>query len=251
MQQHPTCPYPSFPPPVNISLVTLPSHDCSYLPGRLATSRAFYADELSSQLYHELMDAGFRRSGRIIYQPICRGCRQCLPIRVPVDRFVPNKSQRRSARRNQDLIVSESAPVATDEKFDLYRRYARDWHQADLDKPQHDRESFESFLYDSPLDTIEFNYREKNGRLLAVGICDRSASFLSSVYFYFDPAESARSLGTLGAVHELEWARRAGIIDYYLGFWVHGCAAMEYKANFHPHQVLWPDGVWRDSSDAL
>jgi leucyl-tRNA---protein transferase len=82
---------------------------------------------------------------------------------------------------------------------------------------------------------------------VAVGICDRSASALSSVYFYFDPAESARSLGTFGVLHELAWARRAAINYYYLGFWVRGCAAMEYKANFRPHEVLSPEGVWRDT----
>jgi leucyl-tRNA---protein transferase len=146
MKKHAACAYPSFPAPVDVPLVVLPSHDCSYLPGRVARSRAFYADELPPQAYHDLMDAGFRRSGRVIYQPICQGCRACLPIRVWVERFLPNKSQRRCARLNGDLTVSECAPVATDEKFDLYCRYARDWHRADLREAQHDRGSFESFL---------------------------------------------------------------------------------------------------------
>jgi arginyl-tRNA--protein-N-Asp/Glu arginylyltransferase len=197
------------------------------------------------------MDAGFRRSGRIVYQPICRGCRACQTIRIPVDRFAANKSQRRCARRNLDLSIAESLPIPTDEKYDLYRRYARDWHHADLQSLQYDRQSFESFLYDSPVKTIEFNYRDRNGKLLAVGICDQSDHALSSVYFYFDPDESARGLGTFGILNELAWARHAGISFYYLGFWVQGCAAMEYKANFRHHQILSPQGDWRDRADVI
>jgi arginyl-tRNA--protein-N-Asp/Glu arginylyltransferase len=251
MQKYPACPYPSIPPPANIPLVTLPSHDCSYLPGRIATSRAFYSHELSPELYHDLMDCGFRRSGKVIYQPICAGCRECQSIRVLVDRFHPDKSQRRCLRRNSDLAVSESTPIPTDEKFDLYQRYVRDWHQTDLQDVQHDRQAFESFLYDSPVHTIEFNYRDESGKLLAVGICDRSARSLSSVYFYFDPAESSRGLGTLGVIHELAWARRAGMIFYYIGFWVKGCPKMEYKAKFRPHQTLSPQGIWDDEPAAI
>jgi arginyl-tRNA--protein-N-Asp/Glu arginylyltransferase len=244
MEKYPACAYPSFPPPVDIPLVVLPSHECSYLSGRVATSRAFYAAELSPELYHELMDCGFRRSGKVIYQPICGGCRACLPIRIEVDRFAPNKSQRRCVRRNVDLTVVESVPLATDEKFDLYCRYVRDWHGADLQNSPTDRESFESFLYDSPVKSIEFNYRDGTGKLLAVGICDWSDRSLSSVYFYFDPTEAARGLGTLGVLHELAWAAGAGKEFYYLGFWVHGCPAMEYKAKFQPHQILSPEGEW-------
>jgi arginine-tRNA-protein transferase len=197
------------------------------------------------------MDAGFRRSGKVIYQPTCRGCRQCVSLRVLVDRFKPNKSQRRCARRNVDLIIEQGEPTATDEKFELYRRYVTRWHArntaATLDSAN-DREAFESFLYDSPVDTIEFTYRDQSKRLLAVGICDRARLSLSSVYFYFDPADGRRSLGTFGAIHELSVARALAIPFYYLGFWVRGCSAMAYKANFRPHQVLLPDGRWCDGA---
>src|SRR5690349_11416678 len=90
-----------------IQLTTFPPQPCPYLPDRLSTTRAFFAlDELSPSKYHELMDAGFRRSGRVIYQPACEGCRACVPIRIPVASFSPSKSQRRAWRRNQDLKVT-------------------------------------------------------------------------------------------------------------------------------------------------
>ena len=31
----------------------------------------------------------------------------------------------------------------------------------------------------------------------------------------------------------------------YLGFWIEGCRAMEYKSNFRPSEILHPDGSWR------
>lgn len=234
-------------PPVPVRLTTLPSHDCNYLPGRLATTRAFRTDNLPAELYHEFMNAGFRRSGDVIYQPICASCHQCIPLRVPVDEFRPDKSQRRCVRRNTDLIVSHDLPQLSDEKLDLYCRYVTQWHkQEGLEQNQSGRESLQRFLYESPVDTIEFCYRTPAGKLIAVGIADVCASSFSSVYFYFDPTESDRSPGTFGALHELAFAKTHGIAHYYLGFWVHGCAAMQYKSRFRPCQILDNNGAWKD-----
>src|ERR1700722_15415025 len=100
------CPYPAWHPPVDIPLTVLPEHPCSYLPDRVAQSRAFLTDRISPGLYHRLMNAGFRRSGQLVYQPICKDCRACLPIRVPLETFKPTKSQRRCFRHNSDLAVA-------------------------------------------------------------------------------------------------------------------------------------------------
>lgn len=235
--------FPGLPPPVKVSLVTLGEHPCSYLPGRVSESRAAWAERMPAALYHRFMDAGFRRSGKVLYQPVCRGCRACVSIRVRVETFQPSKSQRRCRRRNGDVVVTIAEPVPTDEKYDLYRRYVAGRHQRS--EGEEDRESFERFLYDSPVDTIEFEYRDRSRRLLAVGLCDASADSLSSVYFYFEPGESKRGLGTFGALYEIETAARLGVPYYYLGYWVDGCGAMEYKADFRPAEVLHPDGVWR------
>jgi arginyl-tRNA--protein-N-Asp/Glu arginylyltransferase len=232
------------PPPVAVRLTILPSHDCSYLPGRVDTTRAFRIDRLPGRLYHQFMDAGFRRSGMIVYQPMCECCQQCVPIRVPVDRFAPSKSQRRSAHLNSDLIVTESMPELTDEKCDLYQRYLTGWHGKQT-SDQDCRESLGHFLYQSPVDTIEFCYRTTENKLVGVGICDVCDLSLSSVYFYFDPAESRRSLGTFSAMHEIKWCWQKKIQFYYLGFWISGCGNMAYKSKFRPAEILEPDGIWR------
>jgi arginyl-tRNA--protein-N-Asp/Glu arginylyltransferase len=235
--------FPAHPPPVKVSLVTLGEHPCPYLPDRISESRALWAERMPPEVYQRFMDAGFRRSGKLVYQPVCRGCRACVPIRVPVESLRLSKSQRRCRRRNQDLEVTIAEPTPTDEKYELYRRYVIGRHHRPVEEES--RESFECFLYESPVETIEFGYRDGGGALVAVGICDVSLESLSSVYFYFDPMEGRRGLGTFGALYEIETASRLGVPYYYLGYWVDGCGAMQYKADFRPAEVLHPDGVWR------
>jgi arginine-tRNA-protein transferase len=233
-------------PPISIPLTVLPSHDCNYLPGRPATMRAFRVDRIPGEVYHRFMDAGFRRTGTVIYQPVCEGCSACVQIRVPVDRFKPNRSQRRSRARNADLRVSVGPPVLTDEKLSLYSRYITQWHGQEPGSGEIDRQNLQSFLYESPVDTLEFCYRDSTGQLLGVGICDICRQSLSAVYFYFDPDQSRRSLGTFSALIEIDFARECRIPFYYLGFWVDGCKAMKYKSSFNPCQVIAESGEWRE-----
>jgi leucyl-tRNA---protein transferase len=231
----------------NIRLSTFPSRDCVYLPGRAAQMRGFVTRRLAQRDYRQLMDSGFRRSGLLVYRPACDACRECRSLRVPVERFVFSASQRRCWRRNADLQVTTDNAQPTAEKYDLYARYLRQWHARDEDATP---EAFIGFLYESPLQTLEMEYRDGGGRLLAVGICDRVNDALSSVYLYFDPEHAHRRLGTFGALWEIEYARRQKLAYYYLGYWVEGCAAMYYKASFRPHEVLGTDGVWRSGKDA-
>jgi arginyl-tRNA--protein-N-Asp/Glu arginylyltransferase len=238
--------FPAIPPPVMVRLTTLPEHPCPYLPGRVAQSRAIYPSRLPGELYRGFMDAGFRRSGRLVYQPICRGCRECRPIRVPVNGFRPDKSQRRCRRKNQDLRVEIAGPSATDEAFAVYQRYVAQWHETAVEDSTDTRRAFEQFLYESPVETLEFRYRDGGGTLLAVGICDVSADALSSVYFYFDPIASDRGLGTFGALFEIAHAMSKKISYYYLGYWITECRAMRYKDRFRPYELLHNDGIWRE-----
>lgn len=246
------CYYPA-PPPEFLEesyLTLLPEDPCPYLPDRRARMRAFAAERIHPLLYHWLMDRGFRRSGSFFYQPACRGCRQCIPLRVPVSKFKPSKSQRRAARRNQDLDISVSRLDELsqhDELAALFALYQQGWHGR---RPEDVVSEADSLLEGSPVDTLVFRYREPGGRLVAVGICDVCPHSLSSVYFFFDPAEAVRSLGTFGALYEIGFANRHGIPYYYLGYWVEHCAAMTYKARYRPHELLGTDGTWRPGPDS-
>jgi arginine-tRNA-protein transferase len=258
-----TCAWPSHSSPVDgVPLTVLADRACPYLPGRVETLRGFLCEEMPADVYHAFMDRAFRRSGRFFYQPVCRGCRECQPLRVPTATFRASKSQRRVWRRNGDVSVTVTplssaagAPgaagvaraLATEEKFALYLRYQRGRHQPDRAE---DRNGFAEFLYSPTVDSVEFAYRDAGGKLIGVGIGDLCARSLSSVYFYFDPDERRRSLGVFSAMWEIAFALRENIPHYYLGYWVRGCATMQYKSEFRPFEVLGPDGAWRGASNA-
>lgn len=215
---------------------------CPYLVDRSSSTEGLSVDVLPGDVYRLLLDRGFRRSGRVIYRPRCSGCHQCVPIRLKVADFRPDKSQRRCWRANQDLRVTVAAPSLTEEKWHLYDRYVRVRHGEVADRSVG---AMERFLYDSPTRSLEMMYRDPTGRLLAVGLCDEGADFLSTVYCYFDPAERHRSLGTFSALWEIAFAHNRPLGYYYLGFLITGCRAMRYKSTFRPFELLGEDGVWR------
>ena len=221
-------------------------HPCSYLPGRRARERGFLADRLDPEAYHALMDRGFRRSGRVFYRPECPACRACVPLRVPVATFRPTKSQRRVLRRNADVEVTAREPCFAEETFALYRRYLA--HQHPGGEQDDDKATFRDAFFTPVVDSIEVRY-EVAGRLVAVSLLDACARSLSAVYHFFDPDHARRSLGVFSVLAEIEHCRRLGVPFYYLGYWVQGSAAMEYKADYGPHELL-RDGRWQAIADA-
>lgn len=195
--------------------------------------------------YQSLMDRGFRRSGEVVYRPNCTDCHECVPIRIPVAGFVPSKSQRRSQRRNADLRVQVGLPCASDEKWALYNSYLQYQHDGKIGE---DRAEFDSFLYASPISTLEMCYY-LGDKLIAVGIVDACPDSLSSVYFYFDPVHARRSLGIFGGLCEIEECRRRGLSYWYLGYYVRECRRMNYKACFRPYELLDPVQGWIRSAN--
>lgn len=217
-----------------------PESPCPYLLGKLARNEVYLADGLDGQAYSALLARGFRRSGRVVYRPRCRTCRECRQLRIPVTEFRPSRSQRRVWRRNSDVRVEQRKPIPTPEKYDLYHRYLNDRHDGTMSDSF---DAFVAFLYDSPFDTIEFQYY-LGQRLVGVSLVDRCSDGLSSVYMYFDPAESARSLGSYSAMWEIDICRREGLPYYYFGYYVAQSEPMSYKARFRPNQVLVADQRW-------
>jgi arginine-tRNA-protein transferase len=73
-----------------------------------------------------------------------------------------------------------------------------------------------------------------------------SVGGLSAIYFFYDPDERRRSLGTFNVLCLIDEAARRGFPYVYLGYHVAGCRSLEYKANFRPNQLRGDDGIWRD-----
>lgn len=186
--------------------------------------------------------AGDRRQGLLLYRTACPDCQACEPIRLHVDHFAPNRSQRRTwARAEAELSVELGPLEATEEKARLYNRHK---FGRGLSKGEDsiDLEGYRAFLGESCCESFELRYRFGD-RLIGVAITDRSDKALSAVYCYFDPEFSHLSPGTYSILKQVELAKRWGLSFVYLGLYVAGCGSMSYKSRFVPHERLL-DGRW-------
>ena len=225
-----------------------PVDQCGYLPDRQWSLRYEVVEHITPEEYAGRMRAGWRRFGFSLFRPECPGCRQCQSLRVDVARFEPSASQRRCLRMNQDDVrVTVAAPTVSAEKLALYDRYhtfqaeVRGW-------PEHGAETASDYLesfVENPFVTQEWTYHIGE-RLVGVGYVDHLPVGLSAIYFYYDPAERRRSLGTFNVLSVIARARELALPNVYLGYFVAGCRSLEYKANFRPNEVLdTRDGTWK------
>ncbi|MBI5864372.1 MAG: arginyltransferase [Planctomycetes bacterium] len=234
-------------PGLDLPLLKGGRHKCPYLPRRMACELFTFPalGEIDDALYERMMNLGFRRAGTLFYKPTCPRCAECVPIRVPVDRFRWSKSQRRIWKRSSGLRVSIGPPTTDDEHYAVYCAYQCSRHD---ERPPSPREGFEELLGPSPITTIELALRAEQ-RLIAVSIIDVCPTALSSVYCYFDPAEARRAPGTLTALHEIRLCRAMQRPYWYSGFYVAGCRKMEYKLGFRPWELRDASGNWRAPTD--
>ncbi|RID42785.1 hypothetical protein BRARA_J02645 [Brassica rapa] len=147
------------------------------------------------------------------------------------------------------------------EEHELYKRYQLKVHN---DNPSHVVESsYRRFLVDSPLIYVQpsgendekvvppcgfgsFHQQYRvDGRLVAVGVVDILPKCLSSVYLFWDPDYAFLSLGKYSAIQEINWvrenqARCPSLEYYYLGYYIHSCSKMRYKAAYRPSELLCP-----------
>lgn len=219
-----------------------PEHPCSYLADRQATT--MFVDpraHVDRNLYTQLTELGFRRSGSHYYRPHCRGCNACIPVRVPVERFQTDRSQRRVWRDNRDLTLIQT-PVRFDEEiYDLYERYIIErHHDGDMYPPS--REQFTAFLIEGSIDGFFLEMR-RAGRLIAVAVVDVLDTGFSAIYTFFEPGEEKRSLGTFAILWQVQEVHRRGLCHLYLGYWIRECRKMNYKTRFRPLEQL-INGRW-------
>lgn len=229
--------------PAKVLLFATPEHDCSYLPGKDATT-LFVDPEFPKDpgVYSLLSRNGFRRSGEHVYRPNCQNCSACIPVRVPVDKFVPRRSQRRILRDNRDLRVVPHESEFCEEHFLLYSRYLGARHaNGGMDNPT--RRQYREFLLSSWSSTVLYEFR-LGGHLVAVAATDQLTDGLSAVYTFFDPDFSTRSIGTYSILWQIEEGRRRGLEWLYLGYWIAESPKMLYKQEFRP-QERFLDGSWR------
>ncbi|MCC5992843.1 MAG: arginyltransferase [Rhodobacteraceae bacterium] len=232
--------------------VTAPQ-PCPYLKGRMERKlfTALQGDHAEA-MNDTLSKQGFRRSQNVLYRPSCADCCACLSARIRVEDFVLSRNQRKIIRRNRDLSREVTSAWATQEQFDLFRRYLECRH-ADGGMADMDTFEYAAMVEETPVRTRVIEYRKPDtgrGRqeLAAVCLTDVLDDGLSLVYSFFDPELQNSSVGSYIIMDHVELARASGLPYVYLGYWVPGSPKMGYKARFAALEV-YHRGEWRDLGD--
>jgi len=225
-----------------------PPSRCGYLPDQVWRLEYEQVAAATPAEYLDRMRQGWRRFGDVLFHPACPTCRACQSVRVLVERFRPDRSQRRNRQDNAEVIrLRIGKPAVTRAKLDLYDRF----HAFQTDSkgwPEHepkDAADYTRSFVENPFRTEEWCYY-LGDRLVGVGYVDDLPGGLSAIYFYYDPDERARGLGTWNVLNAIEQAQLRRVPHLYLGYYVAGCRSMAYKVRFAPNQVLGADGEWHD-----
>ncbi|KAI8609038.1 arginine-tRNA-protein transferase [Chytriomyces sp. MP71] len=159
-----------------------------------------------------------------------------------------------------------------EDTFNLYRKYQTIVHKDPPGKIK--KESYKRFLVDSPITYVDpatvphldcpatsqsiiqsfpgfGTFHQKyylNGNLVAVSVLDILPHCVSAVYFMYDPSTAQvrnMSLGVYSALRECAMTKQfsqvvGGLDSYYMGYYIHSCSKMRYKAQFRPSELLCP-----------
>ncbi len=175
-----------------------------------------------------------------LYRTACPTCKACEPIRLDVERFQPNRSQRRVlARGNAALSVEIGPPVLDEQRVSLYNRHKQ---LRGLGEGEIDLAGYRQFLVMTCCESFELRYRVGND-LVGVALVDRALSGLSAVYCLYDPSFEHLSIGTYSILKQIELCRSWSLTHLYLGLYIGDCDRMRYKSRFLPHERLL-DGRW-------
>ena len=215
---------------------------CPYLPNRVER-KVFtpLTGRHAADVGDGLSTNGFRRSQNVAYRPQCPGCNACVATRIVAERHDPSRRDRRILKRNADLRREVKPPLATEEQYQLFRRYI-DARHGEGGMSEMDAYDYASMVEDSTVRTQVIEYRgpdaDGEDSLQAVCLTDVMADGLSMVYSFFDPDRERRSPGRFVILDHVDIAGALGLPHVYMGYWVDGCRKMEYKVDFPGTEVL-------------
>jgi len=242
---------PSDTPLHKLQFYVTTGYTCGYLPNRMAQSLIAAPQHLvDANVYSGLIQQGFRRSGKFSYRPHCENCQECVPVRVVLEKFSPNRSQKRAFKQHQNLTATILPVGFHEEHYALYASYQRARHsddktaeQTDSDSQENDVEQYQSFLCQSNVESVLIEFREGD-QLKMVSVIDIVRDGISAVYTFYDTSDNTTSYGTYNILWQALWAQTLDLPYLYLGYWIKDSRKMAYKQNYRPLEKL-IDGEWR------
>lgn len=247
---------PSDKPLEKLQFYVTTGYACGYLPKRLAQSLIASPQHLiDSNVYSGLIQQGFRRSGKFAYRPHCENCNACIPVRIEVNAFQANRSQKRAFKQHETLSIHILPVDFYAAHYALYTAYQLARH-SNPETPEDpfevdDAEQYKNFLCQSNIDSVMVEFRE-GGKLKMVSIIDIVKDGISAVYTFYDTQNSKASYGnvnkrasygTYNVLWQINWAKSLNLPYLYLGYWIQDSQKMAYKNNFQPLEKL-IDGEW-------
>lgn len=219
-----------------LKLYSTDTHPCSYLANKEATT--LFVDpkaDIDSVAFSYLTEQGFWRSGEYIFKPDCGHCQSCLPIRIPVNRFLVSRNEKRCLNKNRDLHTTLSSRIDGDLLFPLYQKYIHARHSTGDMFPAK-RAQFDNFLstYHDYSRLICFYLGDQ---LVAASILDETDDGFMAIYTFYDPELTGRSLGKYAILWQILYARLHEKEHLYLGYWIRECHKMAYKSLYKPSEV--------------
>ncbi|MCF0253446.1 MAG: arginyltransferase [Duodenibacillus sp.] len=215
---------------------------CPYFEGRAAVSEIIVPRECPQELFYSLMaPRGLRRDADYVYRPACPGCARCIPSRIDLEAFRPDRTMRKVLRRAVGVRMRLLPPDFSEEHYELFARYERmrhGGHMAEMTAGDYSKSMLESRVATRLLEVRE------EDRLVGVCVIDFVHDGLSAVYNFYEPGLARRSPGTLLILGEISVARHMRQRYLYLGHWIPGYPRMDYKRRFSGFEVLF-GGAWQ------
>ncbi len=212
---------------------------CSYLENRHQTMHYKIIEESSTDNCSRLIERGWRRFGNMFFRPVCRECTACESLKIDVKNYRFSKSERRVIRKNADLRTIIQRPSMTQAHLDLFTLYHdykadhRGWETQTINA----RNYYMSFVHGYNDYGYEVLYFDKE-TLIGVDLIDILPNGISSIYFYYHPDYSERSLGRYSLYKQIVMAQENNLDWIYLGYYVQGCQSLEYKNQYDPLFLL-------------
>lgn len=213
--------------------------NCPYIPGQKMKMHYKQVEDVSKTFATAVAQRGWRRFGRNFFYPACIDCTECKSMRIDVANYKYSKSQRKTINRNEETKIVIQEPTITQDHLNLYNKYHtykahRDgWKHQDICQQEY-YEKFVDGAYDFGKELLYFI----DDKLVGIDLVDILDDGISSIYCFYDPDYPRFSLGTYSLLYEIKLAEMLGLEWVYLGYWVKGYKAFEYKEKFQPIEIL-------------